>query len=248
MSGLDFHLDATAHPRRALLRCGRPQTRWLMGRRWAVRVTGAEQVPSSGPIVVAANHIGVLDGPMLAIFTPRPVHALTKKEIFTGRMGRLLRATGQIPVDRYAADPGAVKTSLRVLRDGGAVGIFPEGARGAGDLQRFHHGAAYLALVTGAPVIPVTFVGTRTAGGHTDYVPPRGSSIDMAFGIPWHVVAQPWPRTREQVLHASALLLQHMRETQQRALAHIGRPLPGPLPATERELDPPTGFVERGAT
>ncbi len=248
MSVLGPNLDAVPHPRRALLHRGRPRTQALIRRRWALHVSGGEHVPATGQVIIAANHIGVLDGPLLAICSPRPVHALTKREMFTGRVGRLLVATGQIPVDRFAPDPLAVKTSLKVLQGGGAVGIFPEGSRGAGDLGRFHHGAAYLALVSGAPVVPLTIVGTREKGGHTDFVPPRGSAIELAFGTPWHVAAQPWPRTREQVLHASALLLEHMRGSQERALARIGRPLPGPLPATEREPDPPTGFVQRGAT
>ena len=69
-------------------------------------------------------------------------------------MGRFLRGPGRSRVDRFHPDPRAVKTCLRVLRDGRAVGIFPEGRRGDGDLERFHRGAAYLALVTGAPVVP----------------------------------------------------------------------------------------------
>ena len=74
--------------------------------------------------------------PLLAIFAPRPVHALTKQEMFEGRLGRFLRASGQIPLDRFHADPGAIRSCLRVVRDGGAAGIFPEGTRGDGELHR----------------------------------------------------------------------------------------------------------------
>ena len=83
------------------------------------------------------------------------MHALTKKEMFDGRLGRFLLTSGQVPLDRFHSDPGAVKTCLRVLRDGGAVGIFPEGSRGGGEFDRFHRGAAYLGLVSGAPIVPV---------------------------------------------------------------------------------------------
>ena len=239
--------DRTRAPVRFVLRTNRWWARWLLRRRYDVRLHGADLVPADGPVIYEANHIGILDGPLVAIFGPRPAHALTKQEMFTGRARRLLERSGQIPVDRFHPDPAAVKTCLRVLRSGGVVGIFPEGRRGPGDLSRFHHGAAYLALVTGAPVIPVTFLGTRPTGGHAGAVPARGSSVDLVFGAPWQCEPHPWPRRREQVLHASALLLQHMRGELDRARALTGRDLPGPLPAGETESDPDTGFVQQGA-
>ena len=73
--------------------------------------------------------------------------------MFRGLLGRLLIQSGQIPLDRFNPDPAAVKTGLRVLRDGGAIGIYPEGSRGPGDLKRFHRGAAYLALVERCMVV-----------------------------------------------------------------------------------------------
>ena len=78
-------------------------------------------------MLLASNHVGVADGPLLAIYVPRPVHALTKIEMFEGKTGLLLRATGQIPLYRFGADPSAIKTCLRVLRDGGVVGHLPGG-------------------------------------------------------------------------------------------------------------------------
>ncbi len=91
---------------------------------------GAANVPARGPVVFAANHVGVIDGPMLAIYAPRPVHALTKVEMFSGRLGTLLRWSGQVPLDRFRTDVAAARSCLRVLRDDGAIGIFPEGHRG----------------------------------------------------------------------------------------------------------------------
>ena len=88
-------------------------------------------------------------------------------------MNRFLLGSGQIPLDRFNADPLAVKRCLRVLRSGGVVGIFPEGSRGAGEFDRFHTGAAYLALVTGAPIIPVVQFGTREPGADSQRCPPR---------------------------------------------------------------------------
>ncbi|MFC4785194.1 lysophospholipid acyltransferase family protein [Nocardioides sp. MAHUQ-72] len=240
--------DRSRHPVRLFLYSPlRPLARAVIRRRFTVRLHGVEEVPRTGPVIFASNHIGVADGPLLAIFAPRPVHALTKVEMFRGRLGRFLHASGQIPLDRFHADPAAVRTCLRVLRDGRAVGIFPEGRRGGGDLERFHRGAAYFALTSGAPVVPVTMLGTREPGGHTDSLPARGGAVDIVFGSPYHLAAAAWPRTKEQVERTSVLLREHMLVHLDRARASTGRELPGPLPAEEVEPDPATGVAEQGA-
>ena len=240
--------DRARHPTRLFLHSPlRPLGRALVRRRFAVRLHGVEHVPARGPVIFASNHIGVADGPLLAVFAPRPVHALTKVEMFHGALGRFLRASGQIPLDRFHTDPAAVKAALRVLRDGHAIGIFPEGRRGGGDLERFHRGAAYFGLVTGAPVVPVTMLGTRDPGAHTDSLPPRGGAVDVVFGTPHTLDHVPWPRTKEQVRRASVLLREHMLVHLDRARASTGRDLPGPLPAAEVEPDPATGVTEQGA-
>lgn len=240
--------DEVPHPARALLHALRPPARAVVRRRFAVRVHGDAHVPTHGPVIFASNHIGVADGPLLATFAPRPVHALTKDEMFRGRLGGFLRASGQIPLDRFRADPAAVKSCLRVLRDGGAVGIFPEGRRGGGELERFHRGAAYFALVSGAPVVPVTMLGTREPGARTGSLPPRGGVVDIVFGSPRTLESTPWPRSKEQVDHASMLLREHMLVHLDHARASTGRELPGPLPATDVEPDPATGVTEQGAS
>jgi 1-acyl-sn-glycerol-3-phosphate acyltransferase len=235
--------SSAEHPRTRLLRIMRPIAVQVIGRRWPVTVHHPELVPASGGVILAANHIGLLDGPLMATYAPRPVHALTKREMFESRLGGLLRATGQIPLDRYATDPGAVRTALRVVRGGGVLGIFPEGTRGGGDFRRFHHGAAYLALVTGAPVVPVTLIGTR-APGSARSIPDPGEAIDVVFGRAWHTTQQAWPRTREHVAATSVLLRGHMLSELDSALSQTRRSLPGPLPGRQSEDDPDTGLVE----
>lgn len=239
--------SSARRPPRGLLRAVRPMARAVVRARWRTHVHHGDLFPEGGPVIAAANHIGVIDGPLLASFVPRPVHALTKREMFDGRLGGLLSATGQIPLDRFAPDPAAVKSSLRVLRDGGVVGIFPEGTRGDGRLRRFHHGAAYLAMVTGAPVVAITMIGTRPEGGGRNALPRSGDVIDIVVGRTWRTPQQDWPRTREQVRASSALLQEHMRSEVERALALTRRSLPGPLPAGQSEDDPDTGFVDQGA-
>jgi 1-acyl-sn-glycerol-3-phosphate acyltransferase len=221
------------HPTRWLLHGGRPGARRLIRLRYDVRVHHAERFPSRGPVVVAANHIGVIDGPLMAIFAPRPVHALTKREMFDGRLAGFLRLVGQVPVDRLHTDPEAIRTSLRILEAGGAVGVFPEGTRGDGELRTFKPGAAYLAMVSGAPVVPITFLGTREPGGSSGSLPPRGTRIDLVVGRPFTVERAPWPRTREQIGATNALLARHVRDDLRNALDETGRSLPGPLPVND---------------
>jgi len=184
-------------------------------------------------VIVAANHTGVLDGPLLAIFGPRPVHALTKEEMFRGRLGPLLRLTGQVEIDRFATDLRAIRTCLHILEHGGAVGIFPEGNRGAGDFTRFQNGAAYLALVTGAPIVPLVMFGTRPNGGGKDALPARAGVIDLVYGAPYHVERTPWPRTKRLVAATSEALHARMLEDLAAGLALTGQTMPGPIPADE---------------
>jgi 1-acyl-sn-glycerol-3-phosphate acyltransferase len=225
----------------------RPIARWVLRRRYDVRVHGSEHVPATGPVIFAANHVGVIDGPLLAVFAPRPVHVLTKMEMFRGLLGWFLWRSGQVPLDRFNPDPRAVKICVRALREGRTVGIYPEGSRGAGDLERFHRGAAYLALVSGAPVVPVTTLGSREPGGTSGSLPRRGAVIDIVFGEVYRADPLPWPRTREQVEKASLLLREHMLVQLDRARASTGRELPGPLPPTDVDTDPHTGVTDQGA-
>ncbi|MGA9747163.1 MAG: lysophospholipid acyltransferase family protein [Nocardioides sp.] len=238
--------DETGHPPTVPLRVLRPAARLVLGRRYDIRVFGQAHVPTTGPCIIASNHIGLLDGPLMVAYTPRPVHALTKREMFDGRTGVFLRAAGQIPLSRYDVDPLAIRTCLRVLRDGGVVGIYPEGTRGDGEMAHVHTGAGYLALVTGAPVVPLVMFGTRLPGGHTNSVPPRGARFDFVYGAPGHWEAQPWPRTQAEVRRTTAELRNRFVEHLVEAKALTDRELPGPLPMiTDQDVREARGVSRR---
>jgi 1-acyl-sn-glycerol-3-phosphate acyltransferase len=246
-SSVELPPSARWHPARYLLYPLRPLGRAVIRRRIKVRVVNGEKLPRKGPVIVACNHVGVADGPLVAIFAPRPVHALTKREMFTGFMKRFLLSSGQIPLDRFHADPLAVKRCLRVLRTGNVVGIFPEGSRGAGEFERFHTGAAYLAMVTGAPIVPVVQFGTREPGAGNSSLPARGVTVDMVFGDPIHIDPVPWPRRKRDVAELSLKLREQLIAHLDHAKAITGRTLPGPMPTAETDPDPATGVTDAEA-
>lgn len=247
MSSAELPPSARRHPTRYLLYPLRPLGRFLIRRRVKVRVLHAEKLPTQGGVILASNHVGVADGPLLAIFAPRPVHALTKQEMFNGFMNGFLLGAGQIPLDRFNADPLAVKRCLRVLRSGRVVGIFPEGSRGAGEFDRFHTGAAYLAMVTGAPIVPVVQFGTREPGAGNHSLPAKGVVVDMVFGDPILIPKTPWPRSKRAVTEASLALREQLIAHLDYAKTLTGRTLPGPVPGEEADPDPATGVTDQEA-
>ena len=156
-----------------------------------VQIQGLGVVPTSGPVLFAVNHRSMLDGPLIFGSVQRPVSCLVKTEAFTPRLGPLLRSSGQIPVRRDVVDAGAVRLCLRILCAGGVVGIFPEGTRGHGRVETARPGVGYLALRTGATVIPVACAGTaEMAHRRTRRRPPAV----LLFGAP--IVIDHWPDDR----------------------------------------------------
>lgn len=133
-------------------------------------IRGIENIPSTGPVILASNHLSFFDSIIIPLASPRHVAFLAKSEYFTGTGLRgavnkaFFTAVGAIPVDRD--DPRAGQRSLDlqldVLRGGGGVGIYPEGTRSRdGRLYRGRTGVAHLVLSSGAPVVPVAISGTQ---------------------------------------------------------------------------------------
>lgn len=209
----------------------RPLAVSLMNVAWDLRVYRRDLVPGQGPVILAANHTGILDGPVLYAVAPRPVHALVKQEMFRGFVGRGLRALGQIAVDRFRVDIAALKSCLATLERGDVLGIYPEGSRGGGDFSRIKPGVAYVALCSGAPVVPVVSLGTRTDGGSVGSMPRPRSRIDVVFGRPIQVEPIGWPRRRASVAELADSLQRQLMDHVRQACALTGRQLPDrPIP------------------
>lgn len=139
---------------------------WIIGRPSAV---GMGNFPSSGPVIIAGNHLTVVDSFFLVLLVRRRVTFIAKSEYFTGRgiRGAALRwfysATGQVPVDRRGASASApaLAAAKDVLRQGNIWAVYPEGTRSPdGRLYKGKTGLARVALETGAPVVPIVMHGT----------------------------------------------------------------------------------------
>jgi 1-acyl-sn-glycerol-3-phosphate acyltransferase len=156
------------------------------------QVEGRDNVPDTGPAIIASNHLSFSDSIFMPLMVKRKVTFVAKAEYFTGKglKGWLIKqffvGTGTIPVDRSGgrAAQAALDTQLRVLGEGNLAGIYPEGTRSPdGRLYRGKTGVARLALVSGAPVIPVVML-------NADEIQPPGKVIPkikrvrIRFGAP----------------------------------------------------------------
>lgn len=155
-------------------------------------ISGVEHVPRRGPVILAANHLSTLDSFVIPLAAPRPVAFLAKDEYFVqpGLRGWLLRsaltAVDAVPVRRGAtrAAQAALDTALEVLESGRAFGIHPEGTRSRdGRLYRGRTGVGWLALTSGAPVVPVAVLGTDRVQPIGTRLP-RPGRITVRFGPP----------------------------------------------------------------
>jgi 1-acyl-sn-glycerol-3-phosphate acyltransferase len=159
---------------------------------WRLDVVGTENVPASGPVIIASNHLSFIDSVVIPLAMPRPVTFLAKSDYFTGRglRGWLVRlfftAIGAVPVQRDGSRDALAALALarEVLGRGEAFGIYPEGTRSRdGRLYRGRTGVAWLALATRTPIVPVALLGT-------DQVQPVGSRglrvhrVRVRFGAP----------------------------------------------------------------
>lgn len=156
------------------------------------RVEGVENIPGSGPVILAGNHLTFIDSMIMPLACPRPVYFIGKDEYVTGKgikgkvMAWFFTGVGMIPVDRDGANGAvaALNTGRRMLEDGRVFGIYPEGTRSPdGRLYRGRTGIARLTLMTGAPVVPFAVIGTdKLQPGGSGL--PRPGRVTVRFGAP----------------------------------------------------------------
>jgi 1-acyl-sn-glycerol-3-phosphate acyltransferase len=156
------------------------------------RLIGGDNLPASGPAILASNHLSVVDSIYLPFLVDRPVVFPAKAEYFSARgpIGRVwaayLRSTNQLQIDREGARSAqaTLDAALEILKNGELFGFYPEGTRSPdGRLYRGRSGLGYLALNSGAPVVPVAMKGTREMlpPGHSF---PRPHRVEVRIGEP----------------------------------------------------------------
>ena len=156
--------------------------RLLARRRYSVTEHGAENVPLSGAAVLAAGHAQAEDRELLELFGPRRVH---------------------VPLELPA-----VRTCLHLLAQQQALAVLLDPTAGIVEQDRFHRRTAYLALVSGAPVVPVTVV--------------RSDRLALVYGVPYRIEPRPWPRTKRLVAATSVDLRVHALVAHDAALRVAG--------------------------
>lgn len=165
---------------------------------WRPRIHGREHIPATGPVIIASNHLSFIDSVVLPLVMPRRVRFLAKAEYFegTGLRGWLSRTfftvVDAVPVRRggHGDAMASLRLAMEVLAEGAAFGIYPEGTRSRdGRLYRGRTGVGWLALQSGAPVVPVALVGTdrvQPVGARA----PRPHPVRVSFGEP--IDPTPW--------------------------------------------------------
>ena len=157
--------------------------------RWwfRLRVSGTEHVPPEGPALIVSNHQSILDPPVIGGAAPRQIYFMAKAELFRIPLfGRLIKALNARPVEREGSDPRALRTAARLLEEGKALLVFPEGTRSLdGTLAAAKPGVGMLAVMSGAPVVPTYVSGTLEALPK-GAARPRRSQVSVRFGPALH--------------------------------------------------------------
>ncbi|SIT66547.1 lysophospholipid acyltransferase family protein [Edaphobacillus lindanitolerans] len=164
-------------------------------------VKGTEHFPETGGVLLCANHTSLLDPPTVGITAPRPVSFMAKAELFEAPiLNKLLPGLHVFPVKRGLSDRSAVRTALGLLKDGGVVGMFPEGTRSKdGTLGKPMSGAGFFALKGGdAVVVPCAVIG--------QYKPFR--KVKIRFGRPIDIT--PYRERRASADEVAEMIMEHI--------------------------------------
>ena len=166
-----------------------------------VTLIGRENIPRTGGVILAPNHISYVDPPIVGCYLRRQVHYMAKEELFRSKlMAAWMRAVGTFPVRRGTADRKALKQAIDLLNQGRVVCIFPEGTRSPdGRLQEPELGIGLVALKSQSPIVPVAVIGT-------DKVLPPGSKrlyrhrVRIVYGKPLTFLQPEQGRESRQLL------------------------------------------------
>jgi len=175
------------------------------------RVIGAENMIEEGPCIIAANHCSFFDPPLVGVACKRAIHYLARKSLLEWPiLGPIFPDLNVIPVDRKNADRSALMGAIRVVKNGGAVLIFPEGTRSPdGKLQPAQPGIGMIVAKTGAPVVPVRIFGSYEVYNRNQRRPKIGTvSVKIGQQLSLPTVAEKNDRGREMYQNDSEAITQ----------------------------------------
>ena len=166
-------------------RCGWLLFRMLYATYFRWRVYGAENVPKTGAVILAANHASFLDPPLVGAGLKRDINYLARESLFRFPVvGAILRSWNSVPVDRDGGGARGLKTILGRLLGGAGIILFPEGTRSRdGKLQPARSGIGLVVVKSNAPVVPVRVFGTFEAYGRNSKFP-LPKRVAVRYGQP----------------------------------------------------------------
>jgi 1-acyl-sn-glycerol-3-phosphate acyltransferase len=200
-----------------------------------LRVYGRERIPATGPVVIASNHIAGIDPIVLGFASPRSIRYMAKAELWSiPVVRRAMPHTGAFPVHRGQPDREAIVKGRDVLRSGNLLGVFIEGTRqSSGAIGEAHTGAAMLAVLGGAPIIPACIQGTDRHSRNPF------AAATVAFGTPIDVSrAGRGSRAYRAIADAVEDELRGLR-TFIRAAESAGRPRDAVAPVSRAAVEAP---------
>jgi 1-acyl-sn-glycerol-3-phosphate acyltransferase len=178
--------------------------------RWQIR--GRENVPGEGPVLVVANHLNLADPPLLGVSLGRYVTFMAKEELFRSRFtAYFIRSFGAFPVHRGQLDRKAMYQARRVLADGLAMAMFPEGKRSKNArLQPAYSGSALIAVRSGVPILPVGITGTEKIKGPVWWL--RRPRLTVNIGRPFHLPPVNGKLTREELARSTGYMMERIAD------------------------------------
>jgi 1-acyl-sn-glycerol-3-phosphate acyltransferase len=196
----------------------KPIAVFVMRRMFRLTSVGRHHVPATGPVLLVANHLSVLDPPLVGGATDRQLSFLAKAELFSIPLfGRLIRGLNARPVRREGADAAALREALRTLAEGRALLVFPEGTRGPeGELRPAKAGVGMLAVLSGAAVVPVYIQGSGRAWPRGRRLP-RRTPITVTFGSPLSFAGEAGTARKARYAEASRVMMAAIAEVRDQA-------------------------------